>query len=150
MIKARYIKPKTGLLRSTRPTGAVRGQGDSKPKPAATAPNPFSSYVASVPAVPYVSRAVPQSKQQTGTFSFRFDGCYVCRDFTHLQRECPLIIRTRSNPCSTGVRFDALNFVRDEYFLFDNYEFKSQSLTDCSIKDRLKSNVQFLEKNWCS
>lgn len=49
-----------------------------------------------------------------------------------------------------NIKHTCRDFVRDEYFLFDNYEFKSQSLTDCSIKDRLKSNVQFLGKNWCS
>lgn len=55
-MKARYIKLKTEVSRSVRRTGiAVRGPGGiSKPKPAANAPNPLSSYVASVPSVPYV------------------------------------------------------------------------------------------------
>ena len=69
---------------------------NTKNKPYSTAPNPFST---TVPGVPFPVRSVPQpllQKQQFGTAPFRFGGCYVCGDFTHLQRECPLIVRSRS------------------------------------------------------
>lgn len=103
-------------------------------------------------AVPYVPRAITQSKQQTVTFSFRLSGCYVCGDITNLQRECLLIIRTslksavrRTARDKYRVQSDASNFVRDEYVLFNSYEFESQSFTDCSIKGRLIYNAQLWE-----
>lgn len=38
-------------------------------------------------------------------------------------------------------------FVLIFWGFFDNYEFESQILTDCSTKDSLKSNVQLWGKN---
>ena len=59
---------------------------NTKNKPSSTAPNPFST-VTTVPCVSFPVRSVPQpllQKQQFGTAPFRFGGCYVCGDFTHL------------------------------------------------------------------
>uniref|UniRef100_A0A8W8KM72 CCHC-type domain-containing protein n=1 Tax=Magallana gigas TaxID=29159 RepID=A0A8W8KM72_MAGGI len=80
---------------------ADSSSGGEKSKPSSTAPNPFSDYANPAPRMAFPTRLGPQQpflqKQQFGTTPFRVGGCYVCGDFTHFQRECSLIIRSRSS-----------------------------------------------------
>ena len=89
-IKKRKLSSKTG--KDNREYG--------KNKASFTAPNPFSDFP-SIPSTSYPGRPMPQQqflqKQQLGTTPFRFGGCYVCGDFTHFQRECPLVARGRNS-----------------------------------------------------
>jgi hypothetical protein len=84
-IKKRKMSSKTG--KNSREYG--------QNKVSCTAPNPFS-----VPSASYPGRPVPKQqflqKQQLWT-TIRFGGRYVCGDFTHFQRECPLVARGRNS-----------------------------------------------------
>lgn len=98
-------------------------------QPSSTSLNSFSDYVYQVQSVSYLTCFVPQQpflpKKQFGTTPFYVGRCYVCGDY--YQRECPLIVRSRSQP-------EASEFVKDECLLnkVEYYEHRNQSL--CSVK----------------
>ena len=100
-----------------------------KNKPSSTAPISFSTTVSGVL---FPCRSVPQpllQKQQFGTVPFRFGGCYVCGDFTHLQRECPLIARSRSSDGGQDkkqIQHEASDFVKDGY-LIEHYDYQIET-----------------------
>lgn len=133
-----------------------REQGKSKPS--STAPNPLSDYANPAPCMAFLTRLGPQQpflqKQQFGTTSFRVGGCYVCGDFTHFQRECLLIVRSRSggnNKTKSKAEPEASEFVKDEYLLeqFEQYEYKNQNSCSVNVKGRLRTHLQFW-KNMCA
>uniref|UniRef100_A0A8W8IM57 Uncharacterized protein n=1 Tax=Magallana gigas TaxID=29159 RepID=A0A8W8IM57_MAGGI len=130
-----------------------REQGKSKPS--STAPNPFSDYANPAPRMAFPTRLGPQQpflqKQQFGTTSFRVGGCYVCGDFTHFQRECLLIVRSRSggnNKTKSKAQPEASEFVKDEYLLeqFEQYEYKNQNSCSVNVKGSEPANGRILLK----
>ena len=95
--ESRAVKKRKTLVRA----GNGKEQKFKQPKAGTSQVADYGTYT---PVFGNAPRVTMQQKQQSGIIPFRFGGCYVCEDFTHFQRECPLNKSRPSSGTGTGMQ----------------------------------------------